>query len=125
MSNFKTTFVAFEVEDGALTPHDHPVFMGDIAYDLGDEQEVQMNESLGVREFTSPGDLNTAIVDYMREHEPKADRVPVSPFIVLAVIEAAIPVQVSRARKRSNLRTSETNGKGTKAKGKGKGEPKE
>lgn len=74
----KRTFIAFmivnEVVDEStgekwpvLKPHDHPVFTGEVAYDLADDQEIQIDTDLNVREFSSPGEALTAVNDYYRE----------------------------------------------------------
>ena len=50
-----------------LKPHDHPVFKGEVAYDLSDDQDISIDEQLNVREFASEGEAITAINDYYRE----------------------------------------------------------
>jgi len=78
MNQLKRTFIAFmivnEIVDEStgetwpvLKPHDHPVFTGKVAYDLGAEQNIQVDEVLDVREFVSEGECLAAINDYYRE----------------------------------------------------------
>lgn len=95
----KRTFIAFmivnEIVDEStgekwpvLKPHDHPVFTGAVAYDLGDEQEIQIDEVLNVREFLSQGEAIAAINDYYREC-PAAERVEVGQFYMIEQITAS------------------------------------
>lgn len=70
----KKVYIAFKIEsDGSVVPHDHPVFTGDTAYDLQQEEEVQVCEKLNVREFTGVGQLISAVNDYNRDHAKSAD----------------------------------------------------
>lgn len=99
----RKTFIAFEIEDGALVPHDHPVFTGEIAYDLNQEQEITVNPEHGVREFTSENEAMAAIIDYMREHVGEGnERVEVTPFILLPVMSFDVPI--ARAPKAKSVK---------------------
>lgn len=96
----RKVFIVFEIEDGVLTPHDHPVFTGEIAYDLMQEQQIFVNPEFNVREFTSESEVHAAVIDYMREHVgDDNERVPVSPFVILPVTSFDIPnVRAPRSR---------------------------
>lgn len=94
-------FIVFEIEDGVLTPHDHPVFTGEIAYDLGQEQQIFIHPEFNVREFSSEQEIYTAIGDYMREHtEGKSDRIAIGSFVILLVCSVDLP-QARRSKGRS------------------------
>lgn len=72
--------------------HQHPVFTGEIAYDLGQQEQINVHSELGVREFTTEGEIMSAITDYMREHVGEGnERKPISSFIILPVVSCAIP----------------------------------
>ena len=64
----KKTFQAYALDSkGALTPHTHPVFQGECAYDLAAGEEITTCPVNDNREFTDSGKLLTAISDYLRE----------------------------------------------------------
>jgi hypothetical protein len=64
----KQSFIVFKYEAGALMPHDHPVFAGEVAYDLpGAQQEIPIDSEFDIREFTSVNEVSQAINDYMRQ----------------------------------------------------------
>jgi hypothetical protein len=96
----RKVFIVFEIEKGVLTPHDHPVFTGAIAYDLQQEQQIFVHPDFNVREFTSEAEVHSAIIDYMREHVgEETDREPITPFVVLPVCTVAVPnVRVAKSR---------------------------
>jgi hypothetical protein len=78
----KTVTIAYEIEEGVLKPHDHPVFTGEAVYDLTGQQDISINKDLGVREFTGPDEAFRALKDYHMEH-PKGEQVDVGNFILL------------------------------------------
>lgn len=98
----KKVTIAFEVEDGKLTPHDHPVFTGDKAYDLNQEQEVQVNKDLDVREFNGAHEVMTALNDYFREC-PAEEQEELTDFVLLEMYsgrpDIASPAKVARHKK--------------------------
>jgi hypothetical protein len=115
----KKTFIAFmmvnEVVDEStgemwpvLKPHDHPVFKGDVAYDLGEEQEISIDEKLNVREFASEGEAITAVQDYYREvaneisRGEKVEVVQVEKFYLMQQITMSDTRIVNRSKKVSN-----------------------
>lgn len=64
----KQAFIVFKIDQGALVIHDHPVFMGDVAYDLpGANQGIPTDPEFNCREFSSASEVYTAIIDYMRQ----------------------------------------------------------
>jgi hypothetical protein len=80
----KHSYVVFKIDsDGSIVPHDHPVFSGDVAYDLGQEQEVQVCDELNVREFNGTNEVIAAVHDYNREHAKQDDYTPVGSFFVM------------------------------------------
>ena len=88
----RKVFIAFKIEDGQLVEHDHPVFTGEVAYDLTQEQELFLNPTHEVREFTTEAECFTAINDYMREHVGEGlERVAVDPFILIPVMTVDVP----------------------------------
>lgn len=95
----KRVYIAFKLtDDNGLVVHDHPVFAGDIAYDLNQQADIQMSATHGVREFLGPGEAIAAVNDYMREHDAE-DRVSVEPFFMVELIEMAVPVVAKRKAK--------------------------
>lgn len=103
----KTTFIAYEVEDGVLKPHDHPVFTGEAVYDLPAQADVQINPELNVREFTGVGEALQALKDYHMEH-PKEEQVDAGNFIFLQTFFAS---KDSALLNRSNNRGAANKGK--------------
>jgi len=104
----KTTLIAFklvnEVVDEStgetwpvLKPHDHPVFTGDVAFDLLQEESILLCETLNVREFNSKGEAIQAINDYNRE---EANPVEMEDFFLLERICIHTPAkQKAKAKK--------------------------
>src|SRR3954463_16727384 len=81
----KKVFIAYDAE--TFEVHKHPVFTGEIAYDLNQSQEIQIHPELDVREFTSEGELMAAVTDYMREHVGgENEREEITSFVVMPVI---------------------------------------
>lgn len=84
----RTGYIVYKIEGGALVPHDHPVFTGDVAYDLpGSAQGVPVDEASGCREFVNVNEAYAALIDYVR-----LDPDPVSPgqFVVLPICSIAL-----------------------------------
>lgn len=62
------SFIVWKYDQGNFVPHTHPVFAGQIAYDLpGSQQEIPIDEEFNVRAFTSSNEVAQAINDYMRQ----------------------------------------------------------
>jgi len=93
----KTNIIVFKLKDWKLIPHDHPVFSGDVAHDLGQEQEVQVCDTLNVREFNSRGEVITAINDYNRE---TANPVECEDFYLLERICIHVPASAKAKAKK-------------------------
>lgn len=88
----KRVFIVFAFhKDGTLHLHDHPVFTGEIAYDLGGEQDVQECQDLKVREFSGPGEVAAALADYARQH-PKEDQEDPGSFVLVERYSGLPPV---------------------------------
>ena len=84
----KRVFIAFQIlKDGSIVPHDHPVFTGDVAYDLGAEQDVQVCDGLNVREFNGANELLTAVNDYNTQHPRQDKDNPYIPFGNFFIVE--------------------------------------
>lgn len=96
----RKVFIVFEIEDGVLTPHDHPVFTGEIAYDLQQQQQLFVHPDFNVREFSSENEVHTAIIDYMREHQSEGNVCePITPFVVLPVCTVDVPhIRTAKSR---------------------------
>jgi hypothetical protein len=61
-------FIVFKHENGTMIPHDHPVFAGQVAYDLPNgQQQIPIDSEYNVRSFTSVNEVYAAISDYMRQ----------------------------------------------------------
>lgn len=106
----RKVFVAFKIEGGKLVAHDHPVLTGEIAYDLGQEQELFVHPDHGVREFTSESEAYAAIADYMREHVgEETEREAITPFVLLPVITVDVPqARAPRVRSVKGVQKSST-----------------
>lgn len=74
-------FIVYKVRDEKMVLHDHPVFTGDVAYDLPSKgQDIAVDPELDVRLFSNEGEVITAVMDYIREETEPAE---VEPWIVL------------------------------------------
>jgi len=61
-------FIVFKHENGQFVPHDHPVFAGQVAYDLPNaQQQIPIDPEYNCRAFTSVNEVYAAISDYMRQ----------------------------------------------------------
>lgn len=61
-------FIVYKYSEGAFVPHDHPVFAGQVAYDLPNaQQQIPIDQDANVRAFTSINEVYAAIGDYMRQ----------------------------------------------------------
>jgi len=61
-------FIVFKHDNGQFVPHDHPVFAGQVAYDLPNaQQQIPIDPEYNVRSFTSVNEVYAAISDYMRQ----------------------------------------------------------
>lgn len=84
----KQSFIVFKIEAGQLVPHDHPVFMGQVSYDLpGSSQGIPVDPDYNCREFTSTNEVAQAIGDYMRQ-----DRDPVTPSPFYVLQKCSLPI---------------------------------
>lgn len=61
-------FIVYKYSEGAFVPHDHPVFAGQVAYDLPNgQQQIPIDSESNCRAFTSVNEVYAAIADYMRQ----------------------------------------------------------
>jgi len=100
----KRVFIVFAIDGGKLVPHQHPVFCGDCAFDLGGEQEVQVCDHLNVREFTGVSEILTAIGDYNRQCSPD-DFIGVGEFFVFERFTFSAPVGVKGKVKKTSSKS--------------------
>lgn len=92
----KRTSVVLDLIEGKLVPHSHPVFTGDVAYDLRQEEQVEVVDNL--RSFPGGvGEVLRALNDYKREH-PKAEQEPVGTFYVIEVFSDSETPIIAKAK---------------------------
>jgi len=89
----KRCYIVLAFVAGKFELHKHPVFTGEVAFDLQVQEEIQVCPELGVREFKSVGEIVQAIRDYMRETPADEQKkigefVPVEHFEVSAIAVA-------------------------------------
>ena len=82
MASYSHTYLAYAIVDGSLIPHPHPIFTGDVAYDIPNRgQEIPLDEDTNQRSFNSVNEVLTAVNDYCREHSQ--DPVEFGSFVIV------------------------------------------
>ena len=82
MANYAHQYLVYKIVDGSLVPHDHPVFTGDVAYDIPNRgQEIPTDEETNLRAFHSVNEILTAVNDYVREET--TDPVLIGSFVIV------------------------------------------
>lgn len=77
-------YKVFQIVDGAVTPHTHPVFTGEVSWDIPNRgQEITVCPETELRIFSSENEILTAVNDYFRE-EPEP--VPMESFFVVPML---------------------------------------
>lgn len=74
--------MVYEITDKGFTPHKHPVFTGEIAYDLPNRaQTLAIDEKTNSRIFNSQSEVLIAMQDYLRED----NEIEFGQFVILEV----------------------------------------
>lgn len=64
----KHAYIVLAFDGSAWSVHPHPVFMGEVAYDMPNSQQgIPTDPDFNCREFTSANEVAVAIGDYMRQ----------------------------------------------------------
>jgi hypothetical protein len=82
MASYSRQYIVYKIDAGNLIPHNHPVFTGDVAFDIPNRaQEIQVDEETNQRSFNSTTEILTAINDYCREETN--DQIEIGSFIIV------------------------------------------